>query len=352
MEQERLEYIDALRGFTMILVVFAHIETFMLSIDAQNTFISGLFQSFRMPLFFFISGFLSYKMDKSWDFHTWKQNVAKRIRLQIIPTLMCGAIFTYCFSHGNFIDFICNYYKFGYWFTICLFGMLFILYSTNYLLYKSSIKKKNYITFVLLGVTFIFILLKSICFRSPEYAKLSDIFCFHQICLYFPFFILGYISSSYKIIFYKFLDNDILQAIIIVCFCILYYIKGVLSSSLYDANIIFLLYGKFQTLIIALFGILIVFNVFRKKRIYFTQKKYISVGLKYIGRHTLEIYLLHYFFLSHIPLVGSFIMKYPNLILELLVGFTFSLFVIGICLFCSNLIKTNSILGRYLLGRK
>ena len=41
--QNRIEYIDALRGFTMILVVFAHVETFMFSIDPGETFISSLF---------------------------------------------------------------------------------------------------------------------------------------------------------------------------------------------------------------------------------------------------------------------------------------------------------------------
>ena len=68
MATNRLQYIDALRGFTMILVVFAHVETYMLSIDPNTTFISSLFISFRMPLFFFISGYIAFKSKKVWIF--------------------------------------------------------------------------------------------------------------------------------------------------------------------------------------------------------------------------------------------------------------------------------------------
>ena len=64
MATKRLEYIDALRGFTMILVVFAHIINYGYHItdakaETMDTF-NNLFIRFRMPLFFFISGFVLY----------------------------------------------------------------------------------------------------------------------------------------------------------------------------------------------------------------------------------------------------------------------------------------------------
>lgn len=54
---KRIEYIDALRGFTMILVVFSHVEMTSLGFETP-TFLNSMFMSFRMPLFFFISGFI------------------------------------------------------------------------------------------------------------------------------------------------------------------------------------------------------------------------------------------------------------------------------------------------------
>lgn len=59
---KRIKYIDALRGFTMILVVFAHIEAFSMFGMQHTTFLGSIFQSFRMPLFFFISGYIAFKI--------------------------------------------------------------------------------------------------------------------------------------------------------------------------------------------------------------------------------------------------------------------------------------------------
>ena len=66
---KRIEYIDALRGFTMILVVFSHVEWF--SFDLRSSFINDLFISFRMPLFFWVSGFIAYKANIEWNWSTW-----------------------------------------------------------------------------------------------------------------------------------------------------------------------------------------------------------------------------------------------------------------------------------------
>jgi fucose 4-O-acetylase-like acetyltransferase len=119
----------------MLLVVFAHVETYMLSIDPGETFLSSLFISFRMPLFFFICGYLVFKEGEQWTFKKWTQNIIKKMRMQIVPTMVFGLLYTYMFSLGDWYDFIANYHKFGYWFTIALFVMLFIVYSINCLLY-------------------------------------------------------------------------------------------------------------------------------------------------------------------------------------------------------------------------
>ena len=351
MYQQRLEYIDALRGFTMILVVFAHVETFMFSIEAQETFLSSLFQSFRMPLFFFISGFLSYKVGQYWDYTLWKNLIYKRLRSQIIPTIILGGgIYTICFLKGNILDFFCDYHKLGYWFTICLFGIFFIFYTVNLFLCKTSITKKGYIIFIFLIMSGVFYFLRYRYENTSAYTNLLDVFCIHQIYLYFPFFILGYISSLCKTHFYAFLDNDIMQAIIFVGFGIFFYLKITLSPLLYEKSSFLLLCRKLQSIIIPMFGIFIVFNIFYKNQKYFVKNNFFDRTIKYIGRHTLEIYLLHYFFLLPVPTVGSFIITYPNLILELFVGLVVSLLIIGVCLVVSNIVKTNQILGRYLLG--
>ena len=52
----RLGYIDAMRGFCMVLVVYWHLSMF----GASDLALNPLFFSFQLPLFFFISGFFAY----------------------------------------------------------------------------------------------------------------------------------------------------------------------------------------------------------------------------------------------------------------------------------------------------
>jgi len=81
-----------------------------------------------MPLFFFISGYIAYKAGQIWNKSLYITNIKKKIRIQVIPTLFFGLIFTYI-HHSNALKFLSNYFKFGYWFTLALLG-IFIIYYT------------------------------------------------------------------------------------------------------------------------------------------------------------------------------------------------------------------------------
>ena len=106
---------------------------------------------------------------------------------------------------------------------------------------------------------------------------------------------------------------------------------------------------------IAITGILIIFTFFRKYETSFTQNRIIGKCLQYIGKRTLDVYLLHYFFLPygfHIKSLpwGKIIAENPALEL------TFALFLAGIimclCLITSNILRTSPLLGHYLFGVK
>ena len=57
----RIAYIDCLRGFTMLLVIWNHVADMSFGLGLSDSFWTQLFISFRMPMFFFISGFIAYK---------------------------------------------------------------------------------------------------------------------------------------------------------------------------------------------------------------------------------------------------------------------------------------------------
>ena len=55
--QNRIVYIDALRGFAILLVIVGHLIQFNYSSGIENP-IFNIIYSFHMPLFFFISGYV------------------------------------------------------------------------------------------------------------------------------------------------------------------------------------------------------------------------------------------------------------------------------------------------------
>lgn len=92
MSTRRIEYIDALRGFAMILVVSPHILVFGCSHSLGDDFSLGgnnflsfnsLFVLFHMPLFFFISGFLLYKKDFEWNLQNMTLLITKKSEIAI-----------------------------------------------------------------------------------------------------------------------------------------------------------------------------------------------------------------------------------------------------------------------------
>ena len=61
----RLGWLDALRGFTMLLVVTNHVALKSFGMQIRWSAALQFFLLFRMPLFFFISGFLPIRWENS-----------------------------------------------------------------------------------------------------------------------------------------------------------------------------------------------------------------------------------------------------------------------------------------------
>ena len=99
-DSKRIEYIDAMRGFTMLLVVAHHVAAFCLGIGDYVPSIHPVLCEFRMPLFFFISGFVLYKEETIWNAsYATKFLFIKKFSAQIITT----SIFLFVFLIMNHI---------------------------------------------------------------------------------------------------------------------------------------------------------------------------------------------------------------------------------------------------------
>lgn len=58
MQNERIQYLDRIKGFTILLVVIAHVYIF--SYGMTDTLVFKTIASFHMHLFMFVSGYVAY----------------------------------------------------------------------------------------------------------------------------------------------------------------------------------------------------------------------------------------------------------------------------------------------------
>ena len=349
--KKRIEWIDALRGFTMILVVFSHVELFTFELDPP-LFVNEVFISFRMPLFFFISGFIGYKANVVWNARTWWMMSKKKMLIQLIPTLIFGTVFAYIYSQVDFGAFATHVYKLGYWFTIVLLEMFLLLYSMNFVLYQWDKKEsKLYKLIALILLSFVLFLARFKYFPSII-EELYNIFSFRLLFRYFPYFAFGYVCSMYKEIFNKIIEKRSFAAVTIVLFVLLFYIRRTYVSVNIDSSFSFNFLDIVIEMLVGFLGLLIVYNTFRSYSDSFSSDKKVGRALQYIGKRTLDIYLLHYFFLPYLPQVGGMLSKGNNATLELALGGGLSLLVIGVCLLVSNILRTSPVFSEYLFGIK
>lgn len=92
---KRIEYLDAMRGFTMMLVVMYHVVNFCLGGFAESFSFNQMMGEFRMPLFFFVSGFLLYRSHYIWNTQGIFSFLRKKIFVQIISPFLFLCINSY-----------------------------------------------------------------------------------------------------------------------------------------------------------------------------------------------------------------------------------------------------------------
>ena len=350
---KRIEYIDAMRGFTMILVVYFHLSKKTFDFD-QTTLMNQLLLSFRMPLFFFVSGFIGYSANIVWNWQTWWTMSRKKIMVQLLPTLFFGLIFTYAHCNLDFLAFVNDNIKLGYWFTIVLLEMFLLIYTMNVVLYNrelSIFRKRIFIALSIMSIMSFCAYFIPFILSSLDY--FFNLFSFYFFFKNFPYFALGYICSMYKDSFSRILEHKYFITAIIVTFVLLFsldffYLMPYANKDIESITLLHIIIGK----IISFLGLLIVYNTFRVYESSFASEKKIGKALQYVGKRTLDIYLLHYFFLPYFPQIRQILSEGNNSVVEIVIGVGLSLIVICFCLIVSSILRTSPILAKYLFGAK
>lgn len=341
---KRIEYIDAMRGFTMILVVLSHVSSFGLGLAGASDVTSyhAFLGQFRMPLFFFVSGFVLFKSGYDWNVGNSFRFLKKKFSVQIISPfifLMASVII----RRLELSDSLTAPQKSGYWFTFTLFEY-YILYIFIHTL-ADACRLKRYAKDIILLIVALGLYATTVptmVERWPLSEEVRGIIGISQLG-YFFFFMLGTRIRKHFNLFEKSLDQT---PLIMVC-VIIFFGFNICSAWVRPIS------STGFNLLTSLSGLIIVLSLFRQEKETFSIEHRAGRILQYIGRRTLDIYLIHYFFVfSNMQAILPDFAAYNSPFLE----FSFSLLLTGLiisaCLIISRVLRMSPTMAHFLFGKK
>lgn len=317
----------------MILVVYSHVCSLCLG----DMWMGGndIFFLFRLPCFFFISGWLFENTDREWNNISVKTTVRHKFMVQIVPTF----IFLLLLAPPPVFFSRLGATKGGYWFTFALFEFfLLTIFSEKYLK-----KWGGVFALIISAAAFGYDVYYNRFFNNL--GLLTDILGFLSFMTwrYFLFFYAGTWVKRHFEVFVRWTNKLWVIISLLLGFTTIVLLPH--SDNAFSEYLIFAIGG--------LLGLTIVFTTFRILARYLSKDRWLGRGLQYIGTRTLDVYLLHYFLLPKILILYSDqLQAYNNRMLDFLVAMTSALVVTGLCLLVSYLIRLNPFLGHYLFGVK
>lgn len=356
---KRIGFIDAMRGMTMFLVVVAHVMTFGLGINAEKSVLGSILITFRMPTFFLISGFVAYKSLDHWTTRYYLNTLWKKILILVIPTSIFFSTLYITKGQNPITQFFTNGFV-EYWFMLVLLEIFLIYLTINFFCKQLQLNEKC------ANIIFLLIILVGwyLYFNKFVYINtgLRRILSVGKLVTYFQYFILGVLTRKFWAQINSFLQQDWIKTLSICLFTvamiIIWKIDWTQTNTLY--------YKIIHDVVVRYLGLVVFFMIFMNSSHYFDygmtkneKEQIFSKILKFIGERTMDIYLIHYFFLPRSGAYKEFsnMMFYffecnNNIVLETLVVVVLSSLIIAITLGVSYMLRQSKFLAHYLFGAK
>ena len=339
----RIEYIDALRGMAMILVVYFHIAAY--GFGSYELGYNDIIERFRMPTFFFISGWLFYKAGRIWNRQAITGMIRKKFMVQIVPTAVFMLLYLTMFNLLDINSFGSD--KKGYWFTFVLFEYFVIYILAEALLnrHDSTRGEMRVLAFMLFLSVGAFYYAKYYTRYTVELGAWKDILGFLSFVKirHIIFFWMGTFVRRHFDQFIQFTNNRYVTALLIGLFTAIIVWPAVLSIN----GVEYIAY-----LGAGVSGAILCFTFFRINEQHFSQETWYGRGLQLIGRRTLDIYLIHYFVLSYDLVRPDVWLHYHNNTLFVPMALILALWVVIISLLISSILRVSPLLAKYLFGAK
>lgn len=353
--KQRDNTFDVMKGIAIYAVVMGHVMYFGIG-GLQNTAIMRIIAYTHMPLFFFISGYFSYKRIGDIDFAT--PNLSTRFRQLLVPMAAVSTLYLFYMPHSglavdalasgapSLTDLWTDQSKYGYWFPLCLFEII-LLYALIIPLLRKANRSPIY-QVIIIGATWLALI--------GAYAKLpetvNDIIEIQFLAYYFPVFISGVYARRHNARFTNALQHGLYPTLAIVIGAAI-----LLNLVYYDISPISRLSG-IKFLLLPCWHLCLVVTLFATVRKWvgpsYTAGNRSSGAIalwSWLGRNSLGIYLLHYFFLFPFAMAQGILMQMSHQFAPLFVtSFVIAAPIVAMSSLSIALIRTSRPLGHLLIG--
>ena len=110
--------------------------------------------------------------------------------------------------------------------------------------------------------------------------------------------------------------------------------------------------SRVAKLLLSVCGIVMTLAVFRRHAGFFSGNNKIARTLKFIGKRTLDIYLLHYFFLFDCKAIFPSFAENNLPLYEFIASAAMSVAIVAACLLVSTVLRADERMAHYLFGAK
>ena len=323
MEKQRVAYFDEMKGLAIILVVIGHMMLFAFKFNPSEP---SKFIYFNMPMFFYISGYLAYKQIKT--IRELNSKLIKRGLTLLIPYVVFLSIWCIFSKYANILEIM-----FGgggrYWFLYSL-----SIISTFFLIYEYFVGhvKKTWRYIMLWIIPYLILISIKIYLNRTGGGNLCEIIT--GLVNYYRYYMIGYLCKKYfnlnKLLFH----NDIVAAIGFVAYILNWFFFEI-------HNMLLIFTGSF--------GAIIVIQRFFQMMVKENSKA--GRTLSSIGKQSLAIYVIHYFFIPDVSASMHDFLDCSNpFIWQLTFAFLLSIPIIASSMFVGKLIETNKYLKFIFFG--
>ena len=343
----RLEYFDVLKGLAIFLVVMGHVLTISIrGIDSAFSF--KLIGEIHMPVFFFISGFFTYKIIDTKDFAT--PNLKQRFLQLIVPFVVVSALWVWFYTHSRlespFDAHISSLYadtsKHGYWFTLCLFEIILIYAGLSYIFRLIT----NQIIQILITIS-IWILLGALAlYILPE--RIGNILSLINVCQFFPIFMVGVFAKKNQNCYNRAIGNSWIYTASLIVFCpVLYYTCYYWEFPSIPAGFVYI-----TRCILHITFVCVAITAVKAWLDKTTpQNKAVRI-FSYLGKESLAIYLLHYFLLFPMSFMQEPLREMGlGLVPTFVVAAAVASIIIALVLIINHIIGRSKLLSLLLTGK-